>query len=127
MPNSNFKEGGETFTIVDGKVKNSENQVAVVLSRPYGIGFSTDLVDKEMMFDPKIVRYILQRTNKSNIDESNKKEIISCLEDDGICDAEETLDKLSIVWINPGRKFRIHEYDGSESIEYFDENSWSIA
>jgi len=35
--------------------------------------------------------------------------------------------KLEIVEVKPGTLFRISEYDGMESIEYFEPNKWHIA
>jgi hypothetical protein len=36
-------------------------------------------------------------------------------------------DDLSIQWLPVGTAFRIHEYDGSESVEIRDDIQWTIA
>jgi hypothetical protein len=37
------------------------------------------------------------------------------------------MDDLMIAWIPVGTAFRIHEYDGSESIEMREELNWMLA
>jgi hypothetical protein len=37
------------------------------------------------------------------------------------------LDSLQIEWVPEGTVFRIHEYDGNESIEIKEELDWQIA
>jgi len=37
------------------------------------------------------------------------------------------LDDLKVVWVEEGHRFRINEYDGSESVEVFNEADWFIA
>jgi len=34
---------------------------------------------------------------------------------------------LSIAWLPVGTKFRITEYDGSEGLEYEEEQEWMVA
>jgi hypothetical protein len=36
-------------------------------------------------------------------------------------------DNLTIEWLPVGTAFRIHEYDGSESVEVRDDIEWNIA
>jgi hypothetical protein len=37
------------------------------------------------------------------------------------------MDDLEVAWLPVGTAFRIHEYDGSESIEIREELNWKIA
>jgi hypothetical protein len=37
------------------------------------------------------------------------------------------MDSLEIAWLTVGTMFRVHEYDGSESIEVKEEMDWMIA
>jgi len=37
------------------------------------------------------------------------------------------MEDLMVQWVDEGKKFRIEEYDGNESIEVFDEEVWFIA
>jgi hypothetical protein len=34
---------------------------------------------------------------------------------------------LTVAWVEVGTLFKIHEYDGSESIEYKETDSWILA
>jgi hypothetical protein len=113
--------------IVDGKV-------AVLYSPGYGAGWSTwgDCDSEQVMFDPSIV-YMVQEMNKA-ADESN----VSLFES-WVSNIEEYCkDKypdlylggvkdLDIAWISEGTYFRIDEHDGSESIEYKENDEWIIA
>jgi len=36
-------------------------------------------------------------------------------------------EKLHVVWVEEGQKFRINEYDGSENVEVFNEADWFVA
>jgi hypothetical protein len=36
-------------------------------------------------------------------------------------------DKLEVMWLPIGTHFRIHEYDGSETVEVREEIVWSVA
>jgi len=37
------------------------------------------------------------------------------------------MEDLRIVWVPEGTMFKIHEYDGSESIEYKENDHWMVA
>jgi hypothetical protein len=37
------------------------------------------------------------------------------------------MDTLRVEWIPVGVQFKIHEYDGSESLEYRDSDNWLTA
>ena len=37
------------------------------------------------------------------------------------------MENLTVEWVDEGKKFRIEEYDGSESLEVFNEVDWFVA
>jgi hypothetical protein len=88
-----------------------DGKVAVLVSRGFGAGWSTwNREYPELVFHPKVVELV----------ELGKK--MEILDDDWI---KENMDHrvytggvsgLEIVWLSVGTRFRIDEYDGSESI-----------
>ena len=92
-----------------------DGKVAVAVSSGFGAGWST-----WASVDPMDARF-----NELFLDGKHKEAGALCDElhlgySGGARDVE-------IVWVPVGTKFRITEYDGSESIEYQDEISWSEA
>lgn len=110
--------------------------VAVLYSPGYGAGWSTwnSIRDGEggeaLLFDPSIV-YMVEEMNKleegdsrragwiDNIVEYCKKTYPNCY-----CGG---VDDLRIEWMPEGTLFKINEYDGSESIEYKENDYWMVA
>jgi len=43
-----------------------------------------------------------------------------------IAGVRECIAELAITWIPIGQRFRIEEYDGSESVDFFDESSYRV-
>ena len=113
--------------IVDGKV-------AVLYSPGYGAGWSTweYEVGEQIIFDPSIV-YMVQEMNKARDDgqldlwdswvdniKDYCKEQYPDMYTGGVED-------LRVAWVPEGTYFRIDEYDGSESIEYKEDDNWIVA
>jgi hypothetical protein len=96
-----------------------DNRVAVIYSPGFGAGWYTwNYEYPEMIFDPVIVGYL----------ESDSREEISTYVAMRYPDAYVGgLDDLTIGWVPEGSDFRIHEYDGNESIEIKDELNWLTA
>jgi len=100
--------------------KLSENgKVAVLYSPDFGAGwYSWNLDYPEILFDPAMVKLV----EKEQYDELAT---YIELKYPGIFTGG--LRQLQVEWIEEGKKFRVVEYDGSESIEVQDDIDWMIA
>jgi len=99
--------------VLDGKV-------AVLVSPGFGAGWSTwNYQYPEMLFDPKIVAML--ETEQSD------EAIVAYCETKYPEGYFGGVDDLEIVWLPVGTYFRVHEYDGSESLEIKDEINWEVA
>ncbi len=100
-------------------------KVAVVVSPGFGAGWSTwSYSDKEdhrnfMLFDPMLVDMIERGASAETIET-----YVTSIHPDTYCGGAED---LTIQWLPVGTAFRVHEYDGNESIEIRDDISWTIA
>jgi hypothetical protein len=98
-----------------------DGKVAILISHNYGTGWSSDICDKKLrektLFCPVLVEKIL---NKASHEELEK----IALE---VLGAQWVNEDLTVEWIPVGTKFRVGEYDGSEYVEIFDEEDWTIA
>ena len=92
--------------------------VAVLYSSGYGIGWY-DECHPERLFDPNIVAMIEARQHDQI--EAYCKTVYGADQYWG------GVRNLKIEWIPVGAKFRIHEYDGCESIEYEHDPDWLVA
>jgi hypothetical protein len=97
-------------------------RVAVLYSPGFGAGWSTwgdSSLRERLLFDPEVVAWV----------EGGKKGPLPDLEskygDEYFYDGGAS--ELMIRWVPLGVRFRIHEYDGSESVVLFDEDDWVIA
>jgi hypothetical protein len=99
--------------------------VAVLFSPGFGAGWSTWNKDHPaILFEPIVVEYV-QTYGKS----MSRDDMIKYLEDtySGIY-LGSGFDDLAIKWIPLGTRFKITEYDGSESIQVEDEiDTWYVA
>ena len=93
-----------------------DGRVAVLVSPGHGAGWSTwNSEHEEILFDPAIVEFV----------EHNRWEELEVyvkLKYPGIYAGG--LEGLAIEWIPQGVRFRVNEYDGSESIELQDHVNW---
>lgn len=98
---------------------NEGGKVAVVYSPGFGAGWYTWNQERpEIIFDPAIVKFV----EKAQLDELK---VYVELKYPEIYTGG--LEDLKVVWLPEGTLFRIHEYDGSESIEVKEELDWLIA
>jgi hypothetical protein len=100
-----------------------DGKVAVCYSPGFGVGWSTwedDEFKETLMFHPAIVHMVLE--NKTHL--INEQWIINNLGEKYANIALSNLDTLDIEWVPQGSLIRINEYDGSEEIEIYDENSY---
>lgn len=98
---------------------SEDGKVAVLYSPDFGAGWYTWNQDyPEILFDPAMVKLV----EKGQYDElATYVE----LKYPGIYTGG--LRQLEVAWIEEGKKFRVVEYDGSESIEVQDDIDWMIA
>ena len=95
-----------------------DGKVAVLYSPGFGAGWYSWHSQEELLYDPNIVHWL----------ESNNREKITAYLELKYPDVYlGGLDDLEIRWIPKGTAFRIHEYDGNESIEVKEEMDWQIA
>jgi hypothetical protein len=94
-----------------------EGLVAVLVSPGFGAGWSTwNSEIPEIMFDPVVVGMVEDGTNPETIT--------------AYCEAKYPngyfggVTDLEVKWIPVGTQFRVHEYDGSETLECKDAMSW---
>ena len=96
-----------------------DGRVAVLYSPGYGSGWYTwNQEFPELIFSPAVVKLVEQEKfdELETYMELKYPEVFK----GGMMD-------LEIEWIPVGTEFRIHEYDGSESIEIKDELNWLTA
>ena len=94
--------------------------VAVLVSPGFGAGWSSWNYGKpELLFDPAVVAMVEDGTNSETIT--------------AYCEAKYSdgyfggSDDLIIEWVPVGTQFRVHEYDGSETLEFKDAMDWTTA
>lgn len=91
----------------------------VLISPGFGAGWST-WEDPRMAFDERLIRAF-----ECGISEEDMKELCyKCGYGDVYMGGFKT---LKVVEVPSGTVFQIREYDGSESIETFDEDEWYVA
>jgi len=100
------------------KMFKKDGRTAVLVSPGFGAGFSTwnkpgmavdfDLVEAFLSGDMARFEYIVVEKYGENMYLGG-------------------MDNLEVEWVDEGKKFRIEEYDGNESIEVFDEEVWFIS
>ena len=98
-------------------------KVAVIYSPQHGAGWYSWHNVIELMFDPGLVD-LIERNAESDEIEAHCK---SLFPEDATVPYLGGFDELVIEWIPEGSIFRIHEYDGAESIVLQDDDDWLIA
>ena len=101
-----------------------DGKVAVIVSPGFGAGWSTWAYSDEgirdfMLFDPTLVDMVEREVSGEAIEA-----YVTAKHPDTYCGGA---DDLTIQWLPVGTAFRIHEYDGSESVEIRDDIEWNIA
>jgi hypothetical protein len=95
-----------------------DNQVAVLVSPGYGAGWYTWHHIEELVYDPSVVEWV-----------ENKEldKILTYMElkyPEAYCGG---LEDLQVEWVPVGARFRIDEYDGSESLVLEKNEHWMTA
>ncbi len=101
-----------------------DGKVAVLISPGYGAGWYTwnmhkDEGGEQLLYCPELVTAIL--TGASGLEVTKLAE---SLHPDAYHGGVAT---LRVQWVPVGAKFRVHEYDGFETLEIADEMEWLIA
>ena len=98
---------------------SEDGKVAVLYSPGFGAGWYTWNYDTpEILFDPAIVKFV-ENEKWAELDTYvilKYPEIYT----GGMTD-------LKVEWIPQGTLFKVNDYDGSESIEYKENDHWMIA
>lgn len=96
------------------KYVNDRDEVAVLYSPGYGAGWYswTDKTNTDMLFDVKLVRWVLD--DKPTDQATEIESYIEKTYPDAYCGSN--IYNMKIAWVPYGTRFRIHEYDGSESV-----------
>ena len=111
------------------KYKNESGQVAVLYSPGFGSGWSTwaAVTDDACLFDPETVQWVLDGK-----DPSTQPDFVTKFK--GVKPSNAVITfyasaayDLEVEWVDPGTKFRINEYDGSEFVEYLDDMEFITA
>ena len=99
--------------------KIKDGKVAVLYSPGHGAGWYTWHNISELLFDPKVVDMVLEKTSAETIELYCK----TVYEDHYYGGAED----LEVAWVPTGTEFVIDEYDGYESITFKDKVNWIVA
>lgn len=95
---------------------DEQGRVAVLVSHGFGAGWSTWAYGGEeeaMVFDSRIVDAVLANQDRTEIE--------ALVERLGYESYTGGVDGLQVYWLEPGTRFVIEEYDGSESLRTFDD------
>jgi hypothetical protein len=93
---------------------DDQGLVAVLISAGFGAGWSTWAHEHEregLLFDSRLVDYVLQTGSKG---------LAEYAESLGYTSYTGGAQDVVIEWLEPGTRFYVEEYDGSESIRTFD-------
>jgi hypothetical protein len=92
-----------------------DNKVGVLISSGFGSGFHSTGIPLEVIFNPDLILLI----------ENNKfKEAITFFEEKWPNLDTYAIPDLEVVWVPVNSKFVIHEYDGLETIVYYEDMKW---
>jgi hypothetical protein len=98
------------------KLINEQGQVAVLISHGFGAGWSTWADPEEaeaLLFDSRIASAVLN---------NESPDTISTLTSElGYGSYLGGADGLTVEWLDIGTRFYVNEYDGSESIQSFND------
>ena len=100
--------------------KIKEGMVAVLVSPRYGAGWYSGHGVEELLYDPKLVEMVEEKTSVEAIE-------LYCEEVYGENYYYGGAENLEVVWLSVGTPFRIDEYGGAETIEIRDEINWMVA
>ncbi len=94
-----------------------DGKIAVLYSPGFGAGWFTWNDSEQLIFDPDIVARV----------EAKKPITDEFMASLGYIGYWGGSTDLCIAWVPVGTMFKIHEYDGAESVRYFDKSSYFTA
>jgi hypothetical protein len=97
-----------------------DGKVAVLVSSGFGAGWYSWHYNQELLFDPDIVKML-------ELDWPRERIVAHCEKFYGEDHFYGGVDGLYVAWVPEGAKFRIDEYDGSESLQLETEMDWMVA
>lgn len=97
-----------------------DDQVAILVSHGFGAGWSTwaDKNSEKMLFDPDIVRAVL---------DDDWEKVMKVAEEKYPDEYLGGLSDVTVYWMPIGSVFYIEEYDGAESVRERDDYKWLVA
>ena len=105
------------------RYENDNGEIAVLITPSFGTGWSSSNPGCAdwILFDPAIVEIVLEFQKIEDKSEMEKqiKQIIALRSYEYICDFG--IKNLSVRWVPKGKPFRIHEYDGYETIVFVED------
>ena len=100
--------------------KKIENGLVAILYSPdFGAGWYTWHSIAELLFDPKVVDMVMEKTSAETI-ELYCKTVYGDHYYAGSCD-------LEVAWVPTGTEFVIDDFDGNETITFKDTVKWVTA
>ena len=110
------------------KFTDSETgRIAVLVSSGWGLGWFCDHGCEQLVYDPKIVRWVLD-----GYPETQRGSIVAHVQ--AILAQQATpvvsvsdIKELDVVWLPPGEQFIITSYDGMESVISKSDTQWLTA
>jgi len=103
---------------MDKKIK--DGMVAVLVSPRHGAGWYSWHSVEELLYDPKVVDMVLEKTSAQTIE-------LYCNEVYGDKAYYGGAEDLEVMWLPIGTHFSIHEYDGYETLRIRNDIDWEIA
>jgi hypothetical protein len=108
------------------KLVNEHGATAILVTCGYGSGWSTNYIDnnsEKLLFDSRLFRYKYCNEFAEYNFEDFLKNIIS-LDNILYMPDIDTWNNLVILFVPSKSVFKIRQYDGAESIEYFNPREW---
>jgi hypothetical protein len=122
-----FRVDDKWYLIIDGKVVNQHNEVAVILGMNYPWGSSKKNPGKTIYF-PELVRSILEKTDINA--HAVYEMMVATYGVDSVYDAL-GVRQLTINWIPRGALFTVNWHPGyphfKERVEFLDKRKWNVA
>ena len=97
-----------------------DGRVAVLVSPGFGAGWFSWHGIEALLFDPAVVELVESGAESSVIEQY-------CEELYGDEPYFGGAGDLIVEWVPVGARFRVHEYDGSESLVFESEEQWIVA
>jgi hypothetical protein len=106
--------------------------VGVLITSSYGAGWSTwssfgENMAENMLFDTEIIEFILQHTTDGefrSLSKTQQEELSKIASEKYDGQYIDGIESLVVDWVPIGSKFIIKEYDGIETIMFFNNFNW---